>query len=119
MTRYCLYDCEKCAWHARNECKEYDYEGGCRDCPNHGGGKCNCLSQAEEGETQCPFFKEYIESETCKNLTEKNHVSEFICSNCGFMMDEFYRKEVDDGVPDYYEFEIKYCPNCGAKVVEE
>lgn len=58
---------------------------------------------------------------TCKNITENHPVDEFICSECGFMVEEFFEKRVDedDGEVTFYEFEIKYCPNCGAKVVEE
>lgn len=57
---------------------------------------------------------------TCKNLTEDNPVDEFICSECGFMIDEFSEKRVDedDGGVTYHEFEIKYCPSCGAKVID-
>lgn len=58
---------------------------------------------------------------TCKNLSEYNPVDEFICSECGFAMVDFCRMEIDEeeGDKTYHEFEIKYCPNCGAKVVEE
>ena len=58
---------------------------------------------------------------TCKNLTENNPVDEFICSNCGFMMEDFIEKWIDedDGDVTYHEFEIQYCPNCGAKVEDE
>ena len=55
---------------------------------------------------------------TCKNMSDKNPVDEFVCSKCGFMTDDFHRLVIDedDGEHIYYEYEIKYCPNCGAKV---
>ena len=58
---------------------------------------------------------------TCRNLSENNPVDEFICSKCGFMTEEFCRLKIDedDGEHYHYEYEIKYCPNCGAKVEEE
>lgn len=58
---------------------------------------------------------------TCTNITQDNPVEEFVCSKCGFIMTELYSITVDDssGKVDCYEFEIKYCPNCGAKVVEK
>lgn len=64
---------------------------------------------------------------TCKNLTKENPVDEFICSECGFMTNDFSRLEIDEDFEEgiyyeernHHEFEIKYCPNCGAKVVEE
>ena len=64
---------------------------------------------------------------TCKNLTKENPVDEFICSGCGFMTEDFFRLEIDEDFEEgiyyeernHHEFEIKYCPNCGAKVVKE
>lgn len=56
---------------------------------------------------------------TCNHLTEHNPVDEFTCSNCGFHTEDIDRVEYDEyGDKNFYEFEIKYCPNCGAKVVE-
>ena len=34
---------------------------------------------------------------TCKNLTKENPVDEFICSECGFMTNDFSRLEIDGG----------------------
>lgn len=65
---------------------------------------------------------ERLKSEkTCKNMSDKNPVDEFVCSKCGFMTDGFHRLVIDkdDGEHIYYEYEIKYCPNCGAKVEDE
>lgn len=61
-----------------------------------------------------------MDKETCYNETENSPVDEFICSNCGFAMEDFVERRYDEETEDvgYYEFEVKYCPNCGAKVVE-
>lgn len=81
---------------------------------------------------ELPFVEtaEYVASElisagigkmkTCKNESNNNPVDEFICSECGFMTEDFSEKRVDmdDGEVTYHEFEFRYCPNCGAKVVE-
>lgn len=58
---------------------------------------------------------------TCKNASDNNPVDEFICSECGFITEDFSEKRIDedDGDVTYHEFEFRYCPNCGAKVVEE
>lgn len=58
---------------------------------------------------------------TCKNISENNPVDEFKCSKCGFMAEDFHRLVIDedDGEHINYEYEIKYCPNCGAKVEDE
>ena len=82
---------------------------------------------------ELPFVEtaEYVASElisagigkmkTCKNESNNNPVDEFICSECGFMTEDFSEKRIDedDGDVTYHEFEFRYCPNCGAKVVEE
>ena len=82
---------------------------------------------------ELPFVEtaEYVASElisagigkmkTCKNESDNNPVDEFICSKCGFMTEDFSEKRIDedDGDVTYHEFEFRYCPNCGAKVVEE
>lgn len=63
---------------------------------------------------------ELCDRKTCKNITDKNPVDEFVCSSCGFIIDDFSSVKVDDdGEVFHYEYEIKYCPNCGAKVEDE
>lgn len=82
---------------------------------------------------ELPFVEtaEYVASELisagigkmkiCKNASYDNPFDEFICSECGFMTEDFSEKRIDedDGDVTYHEFEFRYCPNCGAKVVEE
>lgn len=50
----------------------------------------------------------------CQNITKENPVDDFVCSKCGLHVHDWIRERDED----YYEFELKYCPNCGAKVVE-
>lgn len=56
---------------------------------------------------------------TCCNLADVADCDEFICSNCGIDLVEWSRKVVDEDENDtmYYEYEFKFCPNCGHKVV--
>lgn len=62
----------------------------------------------------------YRKEKNCKNITECHPVDEFICSECGLALQGYCKKVIDeDGDEYFFEFEIKYCPNCGAKVVEE
>lgn len=63
---------------------------------------------------------ELCEQKTCKNISEKNPVDEFICSECGFHYEDVSEtREDEDGEYSYkVEFVTKYCPNCGAKVEE-
>lgn len=49
-----------------------------------------------------------------KNITDMHPVDEFICSECGIDLTEFCRYDPEEDVA--YEYEFKYCPNCGAKM---
>lgn len=54
-----------------------------------------------------------MKENTCHNITEKNPVDDFVCSNCGLHLHDWVRIINNE---DWHEFEVKYCPNCGAKV---
>ena len=57
---------------------------------------------------------------TCENIAEMHPTDGFTCSKCGITIIDFVEERVDEEYhASYYEFAIKYCPNCGAKVVEE
>ena len=64
----------------------------------------------DEG-VKCCFY-ELPEDDTCRNITEENPVDDFICSKCGIHLYDWIKKDDED----CYEYEFKYCPNCGAKV---
>lgn len=49
-----------------------------------------------------------------KNITEMRPVDEFICSECGIDIVDFCRYEPEEDCA--YEYEFKFCPNCGAKM---
>lgn len=54
-------------------------------------------------------------AETCENLSDT--IDEFICSKCGYMTDEVSScKKDDDGEIFHYDYQFKFCPNCGRKV---
>ena len=61
-----------------------------------------------------------IDKFMCENISEMHPVDEFICSECGLIMRDLMRYEYDEdkGDESCYEFEFKYCPRCGRKVVE-
>ncbi len=62
-----------------------------------------------------------IEQKTCKNISEMHPVDGFTCSECGISIEDYCEKEVDEENGDitYREYMLRYCPNCGAKVVNE
>lgn len=53
-----------------------------------------------------------------ENITEMHPVDEFICSECGLIMRDCCRYEIDadDGDEICYEFAFRFCPRCGAKM---
>ena len=60
-----------------------------------------------------------IEQKTCENVSEMHPTDGFTCSECGITIVDYVEERVDDEYhATYHEYEIKYCPNCGAKVVE-
>ena len=56
-----------------------------------------------------------------KNITKRHPVDEFVCSECGIILFGYERLEIDEDEDDEscYEYEFKFCPNCGAKMDEE
>ena len=53
-----------------------------------------------------------------ENIGTVHPVDEFICSECGIVLEGWTRvvTDEDDGELYYYEYAFKYCPNCGAKM---
>ena len=55
-----------------------------------------------------------------RNISKMHPVDEFICSECGLIMRDCSRYEIDEDAdpPDEncYEFEFRYCPRCGVKI---
>lgn len=78
---------------------------------------CNKLAELEDKIEQGTLKEE----KTCKNVGEMHPVDGFTCSECGISLEDYSEKEVDEENGDitYREYMLRYCPNCGAKVVEE
>lgn len=53
-----------------------------------------------------------------KNISEKHPVDEFICSACGVILQDWVRAEIDehDNDESCCEYELRFCPRCGAKM---
>lgn len=43
------------------------------------------------------------------------YCDDFLCSKCGIHLTDWFR--IDAKEDDCYEYEFKFCPNCGAKIV--
>lgn len=61
-----------------------------------------------------------MSEKTCKNISEMHPVDGFTCSECGITIIDYVEERVDEEEYDvtHHEYVFKYCPNCGAKVVE-
>lgn len=58
-----------------------------------------------------------MNEETCKDVHEDTYC--FECSECGLCIEDYLKKEVDDdGNARRVDYEFKYCPRCGRKVVK-
>lgn len=52
------------------------------------------------------------------NITYTHQSDMFMCSECGFTCEITELRYGDDGMgePDAYEYDCKFCPNCGARM---
>ena len=55
---------------------------------------------------------------TTKNLAEYSDA--FVCEKCGIHLEDWSKIEVDEDAEDVsvLEYEFKFCPNCGRRVIE-
>lgn len=53
-----------------------------------------------------------------RNKTQIASCDEFICSECDFILEDFVEKVLDEdnGDFDYCQYEIEFCPHCGAEI---
>jgi uncharacterized protein with PIN domain len=63
-----------------------------------------------------------VETVETVNTAKKPHTFRFICDNCGVCLEDWKRpiiEEAEDGTVEqsYLEYEFKYCPQCGAKII--
>jgi predicted RNA-binding Zn-ribbon protein involved in translation (DUF1610 family) len=60
------------------------------------------------------------ENET-RNISNFNPADGFICKKCGIRLEDWCQLEEDpdDGEISCHEYEFKFCPNCGRKIIEE
>ena len=54
--------------------------------------------------------------ETTENVSIVAHCDCFICKRCGVHLEHWSRVKTEEGHTDLYEYEFKFCPECGARV---
>ena len=69
--------------------------------------------------TICPAAN-VVPVREAKNITQDNPVDEFICSECGVKLSDISAWRYDETLEDeiLYEYECKFCPECGARIKE-
>ena len=92
---------------------EYCLTNTCHDCEYYGDGECDNHIRAEY-----LYNAGYRKQSEGENIGTVHPVDEFVCSKCGIHLEGWTRvvTDEDDGELYYYEYEFKYCPNCGAKM---
>lgn len=52
------------------------------------------------------------------NISQNHPVDEFVCSECGIKLRDLSEWRYDEEVGDevLYEYECKFCPECGARI---
>lgn len=95
----------------------YDYDASnCEDCAV---GKF--IEKQKRKIARLTAENERLKAEkTCRNTSEDESKGLFVCSKCKFNTLNYCRLKLNKGDKYYHrEYDIKYCPNCGAKVEEE
>lgn len=76
---------------------------------------CQPNKSCELCEAEKLYEAGYRKQETCRDLADD--FDEFKCSECGYQCDDTNScKKDDDGEIFHFDFQFKFCPNCGRKV---
>ena len=62
----------------------------------------------------------WIEENICTNFNSDD-TSDFLCSNCGICLEDLSQIVIPEGCKENIkqdEYELRYCPNCGCKIVD-
>lgn len=62
-----------------------------------------------------------IKTDTCENAGEDYaECDQFVCSKCGIELQDWHRveRDMDDGEVSYHEYTLRFCPNCGRRIME-
>lgn len=85
--------------------------GGCTD-------KSLSIDELEAIYKQCQEL-DWIDEKICTNF--KDGTGDFWCSNCGIYLDDLSEIVIPENCKSNVnqdEYELRYCPNCGCKIVD-
>lgn len=63
-----------------------------------------------------PQFEQKAEDNSVINLAKVADCDEFKCSKCGIQLSGWTRVEEEDKDVSHFEYEFKYCPECGRRI---
>lgn len=87
----------------------------------HGGytDKSISVDELEAIKKQCEEL-DWIDEKICTNFSS-GQSGEFMCSNCGIYLDDLSQIVIPESCNENVkqdEYELRYCPNCGCKIVD-
>lgn len=87
----------------------------------HGGytDKSISVDELEAIKKQCEEL-DWIDEKICTNFSS-GQSGEFVCSNCGIYLDDLSQIVIPESCNENVkqdEYELRYCPNCGCKIVD-
>lgn len=91
-------------------------------CDNYNGVRCRACEYADAMD-----FIDAMPAADVQPVTQTENMStiafcdRFICKKCDIHLENWVKVVIDpdDGDELHYEYEFKFCPECGAKIVEE
>lgn len=92
----------------------------CTSCNNYNGAMCRACEHQDDmdiiEDTKAAVVQPVVDTENMATVSD-----EFICKKCGIYLKDYIKVVLDednDGYIDeqHYEYEPKFCPECGAKV---
>lgn len=100
-----------------------DYCGSvefCSDCALNRKVMNGCWTDVSDKEIE-NNFNTIRDISPCLTRNTSKVSDTFICEKCGIRIEDYSRVEYDEDAEDttHYEYEFKFCPECGRKIVEE
>ena len=92
----------------------------CNDCELGGYVTSSCWRYGSDGVIEELYnILTYGTADVTRNLAKVSDT--FICEKCGIRLEDCVKTVYDEDAEDttFHEYEFKFCPECGRKIVEE
>lgn len=81
-----------------------------------------CTECHKEHGQLAEWLKDYREMKVhgTTNISDVAYCDKFVCEKCGIVLEDWVKSVYDEDAEDttHCEYEFKFCPNCGRKIVE-